>query len=687
MYSHPFTNEQESYRRQSSGDAGNWIEDDEQMSDDMEHSDDDLQQRGDTSSAKKPRNCSACLSCRRQKTRCDFPDEDGPCKLCIKYNRECIKAPPRRRRQKTNVRIADLELKIQSLTDALIEKKSSPLKVALQIANKDASQPSKGSQPKQLGPLPQEQLQPDVATNSGRHPDIIDKGLVDNDTAFASFERYRTKMAQYFPFLTISEDIDIERYRRKRPILFSVIVLAGIPVFRPDLAEPIAQYITQAFRDGILRDGDRRLELVQSLTLFVCFYARTLQKKDLNFYQYINIAATMALEMNLGRRAPRGPQGAQEPQREHLEARRAWLGCYYMAANASASYRHPAFLRWSTYLEECIDVLSTSAQAVPSDRFLIDYIRITRLVEDAAVVFAMDDPGSKVSLRDPKTQYQLGALERQLERWRKEAKHDLASPVSRSMYANTNLYIHEIALHTGHNVDKFRSPPLLDEVAQSLGDLDIAPMRIDALCICLENAHETLKIILELDIETLRSLPNLFFVRAGYAAVVLKALGDILGSEADGNARSRCIDVKFDGFIDPTIRKLDEAGRNGMSNIAQAFSMVLRKVKQMRDQSKNSDISQQSQPINWTTEAPVGQSSEQTPVYPMRSNAQPFVLSQSENSPYGQIAQQLLPTEFNFNDFDTNMFDINAFGALDPTFGYYDPTGLYSTESSSNPNT
>ena len=56
------------------------------------------------------------------------------------------------------------------------------------------------------------------------------------------------------------------------------------------------------------------------------------------------------------------------------------------------SLRHPAFVRWSVYIEECLDVLSSETGTLPSDRWLCDLIRIQHIAEDAAVVFSMDDP-------------------------------------------------------------------------------------------------------------------------------------------------------------------------------------------------------------------------------------------------------------------------------------------------------
>ncbi|CZR50961.1 related to cercosporin resistance protein [Phialocephala subalpina] len=71
---------------------------------------------------KRPR---ACEACRGLKVRCE-PDPnnpDGPCKRCAKANRNCVVTVPSRKRQKkTDSRVAELEKKIDALTQSLAQK-------------------------------------------------------------------------------------------------------------------------------------------------------------------------------------------------------------------------------------------------------------------------------------------------------------------------------------------------------------------------------------------------------------------------------------------------------------------------------------------------------------------------------------------------------------------------------------
>ena len=100
------------------------------------------------------------------------------------------------------------------------------------------------------------------------------------------------------------------------------------------------------------------------------------------------------------------------------------------SSSAAMSLRHPIFIRWSPYVEESIEYLSNSPEALKTDAWLCDLIKIQHLAEEVAFVFSMDDPAFTVSLSDAKTQYHLKTFERQLRQWRQNAKADLYTRTS-----------------------------------------------------------------------------------------------------------------------------------------------------------------------------------------------------------------------------------------------------------------
>ena len=98
----------------------------------------------------------------------------------------------------------------------------------------------------------------------------------------------------------------------------------------------------------MVRNGAKSLELIQAMQVTALWYKPPEQAEQTNFYQIIHMAAVMALDIGLGkrfnpaksRRGFGGPNAAYAPgphktlpqDSDTLEARRAWLTCYYLCA-------------------------------------------------------------------------------------------------------------------------------------------------------------------------------------------------------------------------------------------------------------------------------------------------------------------------------------------------------------------
>ncbi|KAK6386776.1 hypothetical protein LTS17_000038 [Exophiala oligosperma] len=341
----------------------------------------------------------------------------------------------------------------------------------------------------------------------------------------------------------------------------------------------------------IMYRAERSLELVQVLLIHISWYTRGKEMRELNFNQMIHIACAMGLDIGLGRRSHKSVQSDDPHRLESLAGRRAWLGCYYMGTNIAMSLRHPAAIRWSVYIEECLDVLSSAPSALPSDRWLCDLIRIQHIAEDASMVFSMDDPGSVISFRDVKTQYHIGGFHQQLEQWRRHAHSNLHQGFVRHIEATTTLYVNEVAIHSEHNIDELRSPlrpPAQNEAlshdynATSSTESQFAPARIECLFTCLSAIHNCFDALLSMDISTLATLPNFFLVRTGYAARALRKLLSICENQAalTGQFQINVKDLKFEEYMTSLIHLLARIHEETNAHVARAFCLVITQIKQ-----------------------------------------------------------------------------------------------------------
>jgi hypothetical protein len=174
--------------------------------------------------------------------------------------------------------------------------------------------------------------------------DMIDRGIIDLKTASAAFDRYVHKMAPELPFVVFPPGTTMGEVRRNKPYLFLAIVAAAVGVFNPD-AQPIL--VNETYRliaEQAVIKGQKSLELVQTIMVCSIWYLPPDNFEELKFYFLTHMAVVMAMDLGLNRRVsentrtmnmlreliakkPLGP--AFDP--EGPEARRTWVGCYYLS--------------------------------------------------------------------------------------------------------------------------------------------------------------------------------------------------------------------------------------------------------------------------------------------------------------------------------------------------------------------
>lgn len=71
-------------------------------------------------------------------------------------------------------------------------------------------------------------------------------------------------------------------------------------------------------------------------------------------------------------------------------------------------------MRWTPFCDECVEFLETSPSAVPSDKFLCQWIRIQHVAEEVGVHFSIEDPSRFPETNESKIRYMVKGFETQL---------------------------------------------------------------------------------------------------------------------------------------------------------------------------------------------------------------------------------------------------------------------------------
>ncbi|CEJ55051.1 hypothetical protein PMG11_01329 [Penicillium brasilianum] len=572
--------------------------------------------------AKRPR---ACEPCRQLKVRCD-PDPshpDGSCKRCAKAGRACVvTAPTRKRQKKTDSRVTELERKIDALTATL--QASHRGAFGLESPSKQGSSHSPeipgrrwlrddpnlagnkrhhdgllvSQYPRQDSPsaekLPPQQSssrqwrvpsadETGPAKTGNEFADVIDRGVVDVDTAQAAFERYVTKMVPEMPMVAFPPGTTMGFVRRERPALFLAILAVAIGPFKNDIQLKLLDDVYRICAERVVVKGEKSLELVQAFIVLAIWYMPPDNLEELKFYQLVHFAVILAMDLGLNRR-----QGGEDRPFSRLrevllkkplgsafdingpEAKRTWVGCYFMAVQVSTALRRTHLVRWQPYMDECLQTLENHPDALPSDRKIIWWAKLGQIIEESSTQLITNDPLSIITFADSKIRYAVKGFSNQLAQWRREIPEDAYSLTLAHTYHVINLFVHESAM----SVD-CRESCLPNSPNNDLPTSVLAPL-IDAISTCIHSIHQSLDIICSIEPERLICLPTVALARTSYPVVSLIKIYSLL--VASNTHIGQVIDMnslKIEYYLEKVITHYRAAAARDGGRAASKFGNII----------------------------------------------------------------------------------------------------------------
>lgn len=568
---------QASAEHESSGESGD------------ENGGEDASPDGAQKGEKRKKRSRACQACRNMKIRCNPVEGQEACLACSKVNRQCVMPGPARKRQKTVHKVAELEKKINALTQSLLAKTQgnpTPQPSPVVTDGSHSAKETNKDSPEERSNFPlfskSEPLlaAPHSKANDSSYEDVIDRGIVSFAIADRIFDKFMTDLNPLCPLIAFPPGTTAESIRRSRPMLFLAILAAGCVALIPEIHTDLTEELARQFSHRVFFLFERSLDLIQALLIHTTWVGKHKQSKDLGFNQYIHAGIVMAHDLGISRRL-KTPL-TRDPI-EEAELRRTWLGCFWCGMCVSTTLRHPPMINSTPYIEECLTFFEKSPAALPSDRTLCAFVKLIQVMEDVARSFHMHDPASTVKVEEDSTQYSIKIFEKRIEDWKRESTKFMLPGMLNILEATASLYTHEIALHTDHNIDDFRPPsgrPGAVDDEKSTQDF-ITPKHLDAItkCVCgMKTALDTFVGIFPTP--TMRHVPCLFIVWTAYCIVAMIRLDGALRATKSKYAEIFLPDLRIDYYLDAMIERLSgSAGLTATCAPVNMFQQAFQKLK------------------------------------------------------------------------------------------------------------
>lgn len=197
-------------------------------------------------------------------------------------------------------------------------------------------------------------------------------------------ETYRI-MSDYFPFVTLSKDCSCRDLLQQRPILmFAVLTVASYDSVLLQLT------LSREFRKVVtvkVMNGEKSLDLLQGLLIFIAWHHHYMDAQAVSIPMLLQICAGIANDLGLDSLSPTRGQTHKDDHR-NKEAKRAYLGCYYLASNIGLTEPGKArSVSYSSTLRTYASELAASWEH-KSDAILPILVDTCQFTEDVQETFA-----------------------------------------------------------------------------------------------------------------------------------------------------------------------------------------------------------------------------------------------------------------------------------------------------------
>ncbi|KIX07799.1 uncharacterized protein Z518_02453 [Rhinocladiella mackenziei CBS 650.93] len=490
----------------------------------------------------------ACFPCARAKVRCEIEHGAGICKRCQRLKKPCSGQIPgahkRKEAQKSDV--TRLEQKLDGVT-------------AILTTSERIGGPSFEG-PALLSP-----------TASVEH------FIKTDGEAELILETYRSYMAPYFPFVVIPPNVDVNRFKEQKPVLFLTIAMVGCRHDRWQQSA-LGKRVREIISHKVLIKGEQSLDLLQGLLVYLAWYHFHLHlgnqltnltyltismMTDLGLYKEPNSKSRLRYANGSLKHFRKDPTPAAT---RTLEERRAFLGCFYTSAVVSICARDIETVRYSKYAEECCHILGETAE-YSSDQYLVQLIRLYCLGEKINRTLNHDEIDTSSGLSTP-----IGACVKlfEVELRRLKASLPLDMPQSSKFHSSQNhptLTEQAILLVNYHAIEIVLYEIALNDNIDPIRYGSLPMTRLNMLHACLNGAKACFELFYTTPVSIYFDLPHTVWALVGHAIAVTSMLTVFVSDGWDQNYVHNTLN--FCSAIDTMAQKVEEAKEHAQTSIRQ----------------------------------------------------------------------------------------------------------------------
>ncbi|KAK0632234.1 hypothetical protein B0T14DRAFT_419444 [Immersiella caudata] len=246
------------------------------------------------------------------------------------------------------------------------------------------------------------------------------------DSATSLLVTFRDVMLPNFPCIVLPPESTVSDLARERPF----VLLAVLAVASSTRTLQGHSLYDEEFRKILglkfVAGGERSIELLEGLVVYVAWYPFHLRPKNKQAFQYIRMAVDVIIDLELDQQCDSDDIDIP-PTPERMDQIRLYLATYFMVSHQSTAWARSRPIKYTAFTGLAIDIFQRHSTS-PSDMALSWKARLQRLVEETNELRKAKKKSSAVSHQ---SEYQTGlvlrGIESQLTEWESKIPPAVAS--------------------------------------------------------------------------------------------------------------------------------------------------------------------------------------------------------------------------------------------------------------------
>lgn len=367
--------------------------------------------------------------------------------------------------------------------------------------------------------------------------DVVSQGIITTEEAEKRIKIYRSRFYEAHPLVLIPE-LPLDEFRREYPTLFLTVMSITSLVMETNDLDKFVLLQNKAMETVVYTTmvvGQKSFELLQCAVLLTFWYNDAEVQCHQKYHLLSNLAVSIAIDLGLNGSvfdAAKGykyekilrPQALVDPKT--VECRRLWLCVYCCTINFTIVIRRPIYSLWSSYMEECCEVIENS-DLPEREKRIVKYAQMTHLFEEISRAFISECGKPPPDVEDSKTKFILRYFERQLIDLYEKSSIPRLEPYFNSI----QIHIHQAALYVPLNSTLGRSP--FSEYSLALGMKKCTSEVVNCAMWCFSSCTKCLDLMVEMNIEDLSTMPMFTYTRIIFCVAMLLKLRSLSLTSAE----------------------------------------------------------------------------------------------------------------------------------------------------------